>query len=335
MKEKWNRKQVAIFHILKNSIDLISSPKITEMLNIEGHDISERTVRYYLEDMGKKSYTEKKGKLGYNITEKGLHEIDSITIIEKVGFLSSRINKIAYKMSFNPDKMSGTVIVNLSIANPMEIKHLFSSFKKVYEKDMAMGQMLMLVPPGETFHNLKIPDHMIGIGTVCSVTLNGVLLKNGIPTNSVFGGILALADNKPFGFVDVIKYDGTSMDPLEIFIRSGMTNYLGAIKTGHGRVGASFQEYPSESRDYVLGIIKKMRKARMMGGYILGSPNKSLLKIPVNEGSIGAIVMGGLNPVAVFEESGIRVQSKALTGLVDYKQLFHYTELNKHLKKIL
>ena len=88
---------------------------------------------------------------------------------------------------------------------------------------------------------------MIGVGTVCSITLNGVLLKHGVPTVSRFGGLLEMKDKKPVRFVEVIMYEGTSIDPLEIFIRSGMTNYLGAIKTGSGRIGASSGNFPQKA----------------------------------------------------------------------------------------
>ena len=46
---------------------------------------------------------------------------------------------------------------------------------------------------------------------------------------------------------------------------------------------------------------------------------------------IGAIVIGGLNPVAILEEQGIEVASRALSGLVDYRRLFPYEELAERL----
>ena len=46
---------------------------------------------------------------------------------------------------------------------------------------------------------------------------------------------LTKPDHKP------VNYDGTSIDPLEVFIRSGMTDNIGVVKTGNGRIGASFR----------------------------------------------------------------------------------------------
>jgi repressor of nif and glnA expression len=51
----------------------------------------------------------------------------------------------------------------------------------------------------------------------------------------------------------------------------------------------------------------------------------------VSSGRAGAIVIGGLNPMAIFEELGIRVQARALSGLLEYNRLFPYQELTQRL----
>ena len=52
----------------------------------------------------------------------------------------------------------------------------------------------------------------------------------------------------------------------------------------------------------------------------IGRSGQALFNIPVPEGCIGAIVVGGLNPVAILEENGIRVEAKALAGLLPFNQ---------------
>jgi repressor of nif and glnA expression len=45
-------------------------------------------------------------------------------------------------------------------------------------------------------------------------------------------------------------------------------------------------------------------------------------------GRLGVVVMGGLNPVAILEETGMRVrQTGALAGLVNYRDLIPYDQL--------
>lgn len=64
----------------------------------------------------------------------------------------------------------------------------------------------------------------------------------------------------------------------------------------------------------------------------IGQPSQPLLEIPVSEGRVGAIVIGGLNPVAILEETGIRVDSRAMTELIEFTQLFHYEEMKDRLQ---
>ena len=87
---------------------------------------------------------------------------------------------------------------------------------------------------------MVVPEGSVGIGTVCSITVNGVLVAHGIPTNSRFGGLLELRDHKAVRFAEFINYDGTTIDPLEVFIRSRMTDYLGATRTATGSSGRAF-----------------------------------------------------------------------------------------------
>jgi repressor of nif and glnA expression len=130
-------------------------------------------------------------------------------------------------------------------------------------------------------------------------------------------------------------YDGTSIDPLEIFIRSGMTNCLDLIRTGNGRIGASFREFPMESGDSVGQLVERLTTIGLGGLVKIGRPGQSVLDIPVSEGRIGAIVIGGLNPVSILEETGVRAYSRAMAGLIDFNRLFRYEELERRIKDYL
>jgi repressor of nif and glnA expression len=181
---------------------------------------------------------------------------------------------------------------------------------------------------------MAVPPGMAAISTVCSVTLNGIFFSQGIPTASKFGGLLELKNRQPTRFVEIIHYNGTTIDPLEIFIRSGMTDYIGAIDTGNGRVGAGFREIPAETRSLALELSRQLERAGLGGVLTIGWPGQPLLEIPVNEGRIPLVVMGGLNPTAILEESGIKVRSRALSGLADYRTLFPYEELDERIRRM-
>jgi HTH-type transcriptional regulator, global nitrogen regulator NrpRI len=335
MLEKTTKKKNAILSILKDMEKPMRSSRIAQELLSQGYDISERTVRLYLQDMCDDGLIEKADKRCHRITERGLFEFEATNTIERVGFLSAKIDQMTYRMNFNLNTRTGCVVVNTTLADPHQVVKCLPLMQKVYADGYAMGNLTTFLAPGERIGQQTVPDGMIGIGTVCSITLNGVLLQHGIPTNSRFGGVLELRDKKPVRFVEIIMYDGTSIDPLEVFIRSGMTNYIGAIKTGNGRIGAGFREFPAESRDMVEGLAEKLEKAGLGAFMCIGRPGQPLLEIPVSEGRVGAIVIGGLNPVSILEESGFRVHSRALSGLLDFSRLFHYEEMEERLKQFL
>jgi len=335
MTDKMEKKRLAILRILHGADSPLSSPQITEILVSQGHDVSERTVRLYLMELDGAGLTSNFGKRGRTITERGIEELGSARAFEKVGFLAAKIDRLTYLMNFDISQCEGTVVINASLIERDRLEESSQLIEKVLAAGLGMGEMLTLFVAGERVGDIVIPEGFVGIGTVCSVTINGVLLSAGVPVHSRFGGLLELVDGRPLRFVELIAYEGTTLDPLEIFIRSGMTDYVGATTNGNGRIGASFREVPAESRERVVEIAEKLRGVGLGGFMTIGWPGHPLLDIPVNEGRVGAIVIGGLNPVAILEEKGIRVRRPgALAGLIDYRRLFSYRELDERIKKL-
>jgi len=334
MSEKTQKKELAILRLLQKSEVPLSSSKLMENLQAMGHEVSGRTIRHYFLEMDRRGLTKNLGKKGRVITELGLTELGGARVYDKVGLLASKIDQLTYRMSFDLYKKSGTVIINVSLVRAELLPRIAPLVCRVYEAGYSMGTMMALFEPGERVGGITVPENMVGLGTVCSITLNGLLLAHGIPTHSSFGGLLELRGGKPTRFVEIIKYDGTSIDPLEIFIRSGMTNYVGATETGNGRIGVGFREMPADSRDAVIALIKKLEEVGLGGFLLIGWPGQPLLEIPVIEGRVGAIVIGGLNPAAILEETGIKVHSRALAGMVEYDRLFHYREMEERIKKL-
>jgi len=335
MNDKTEKKELAILRLLHAAGKPLSSSRLFENLQAMGYEVSERTVRHYFQDLDSRGLTANLGKKGRVITPMGLLELESARVFDKVGFLTAKIDQLTYRMSFDLHKRSGTVITNISFIKIAQLAEVASQFCRVFSAGYSMGELMAIFEPGERAGGIVIPEDMIGLGTVCSITLNGVLLAHGIPAHSSFGGLLELRGGKPTRFVEIIRYDGTSLDPLEVFIRSGMTDYVGAIETGNGRIGVGFRELPADSRDNVIALIKKLEEVGLGGFLMVGWPGQPLLDIPVIEGRIGAIVIGGLNPAAILEEQGIRVESRALADLVEYEKLFHYREMTKRISSFI
>jgi len=335
MSDKTDKKRTSILNVLRGQSGPLPSAAITRMLQAAGHDVSDRTVRLYLKEMEEEGLILSHGRRGRQISDAGLDELRATQVYQRVGYLSAKIDQMTYRMNFDLQTRSGELVVNMSVLDPRRMVEWVEHICRVFTDGYAMGNLCALVGPGETVGDIMVPPGHVGFCTVCSITLNGVLLKHGVPMSSRFGGLLEVRNSKPTRFVEMIHYDGTSIDPLEVFIRSGMTDYHGAIRDGCGRIGASFRELPDDSRDLVLHLADRL-KAIGLGGFMdIGLPGQPLLGVPVSEGRIGAIVIGGLNPIAILEEVGTRVQSRALSGLMEYNRLFPSEELPKRLHEFL
>ena len=324
------KKRLAVLRFLQAADSPQTSPSVTEHLIASGHPISERTIRLYLKELDDEGLTQNHGKRGRTITEKGAAELASARAFDKVGYLAAKIDRMMYQMDFDLAQKTGTVVVNVSIIQKDKLSEAVPLLARVFRAGYSMGNLVSLFEPGSRVGEVTIPQACVGIGTVCSVTVNGILLSHGIPTTSRFGGLLELKGGKFTRFVEIIHYEGTTLDPLEVFIRSRMTDYTGATATGDGRIGASFREVPAESRGRVLEIAGRLNEARLRGFISIGWPGQPLLEVPVGDGRLGIIVIGGLNPVAILEEQGIHVEfTGALAGLLEYDRLFQYEELER------
>lgn len=322
-----NKTMLAILKILNKHADIVGSREISRQLKMHGIDLTERTVRYHLRILDERGYTEVFGKEGRRITEKGRKELENALVSEKVGFVISRIESLSYLTTLNLGTMDGDVILNISYFPEDRLKDALRILKPIFLSPYAMSDRIILARGGEMIGDIAIPKGRIGIGTVCSVTINGIFLKAGIPVTSRFGGVVEINEGRPVRFVSLISYDGSSLDPLEIFIRGKMTDVLGAVKNRSGKILASFREIPIVCIDEAKRLAMEMKDKGIGGILLIGSPNKPLLEVPVGIDKVGMVIVGGLNPVAAIEESGIPTESKAMSTLHAYSKLKGFNTL--------
>lgn len=334
VQDKIERKRLAILGVLKEAGHPLGSRQITERLNAHGYDMSERTVRFHLLAMDKEGLTRYVEKHGRRLTTKGFQETINARVHERVGFLSVKIDQLSYEMDFDLSRRSGSVIVNVSLIRETDIWNAVPLISRVYEKGFSMGALLGLFKPGERVGEMVVPQGYVGVGTVCWITLNGVLLAHGIPVDSRFGGLMEIRNNRAVRFVAIITYDGTSIDPLEIFVKSGMTDYLGATGAGNGLIGAGFREIPAAARDQVRELAADLNDAGLGGFLEIGAPGRPVAETPVSDGNVGLVAIGGLNPIAIIEEAGFEVHSRALSGLVPYERLFNHVQFGDQVERL-
>lgn len=325
-----NRTLLSILKILSKENKIIGSKEIAKKLKMYGINLSERTVRYHLKILDERGLTKVYGKEGRRITEKGRKELETASTVEKVGFIINKIETLSYLSDFDISTMKGHLILNITYIHKNKIRKALKAMENVFASPYVMSDRILILEKDS--ENILVPEDHICIGTVCSVTLNAILLKQGIPIISKFGGVLEIREGEPYRFGALISYDGTSLDPLEIFIRGKMTDVLGTIKNGFGRVLASFREVPIVCLDKVKEIYSIMQKRGFQGIMMFGEPNQPLLDIPVGMDRVGIIVVGGLNPIAAIEENNIQTYTTAISVLYDCRELVVFEEVLEKFK---
>jgi len=322
------RKTYSILKVLANSAEPQGSIVIARLLKELGVELGERAIRYHLKLMDEQGLTNLVGRRdGRTITSLGLKELKHGMVKDKVGFAISRIELLAFRTTFDLETRSGLVPVNISMVRKQDLQKALRLMKPVISSRLCVSSLVVAGRPGEKIGDLIVPEGKVGIGTVCSIVVNGTLLKAGVPMNSKFGGLLQMSEGKPLRFVELIDYAGCSLDPSEIFIKAGMTSVGQAARSGNGNILANFREIPSMCRPLAHDVISKLARAKMNGVLLVGNVSEPICEIPMELNRVGMVLIGGLNPIAAVAEAGIEVESHAMSTVVDFKEFVDFEEL--------
>ncbi|MFH0769586.1 MAG: NrpR regulatory domain-containing protein [Chloroflexota bacterium] len=321
------QKLISILKVLSESSEPLGSIAIARELERHGIFLSERAVRYHLRITDERGYTQPLGRDGRMLTPQGLEELKMALAPEQVGFIEEKLELLAFHTTFDPEKRTGQLPINTSLIDADKLKRVLSAMASTFKAGFCVSELVATAAEGEKLGSVVIPSGKIGLATVCSVTINGVLLKAGIPIESKFGGVLELRDSKPRRFVALINYSGTSLDPSEQYIRARMTSVTDAVKTGNGKILANFREIPAASRAIADERIALLKEAGIKGVLVLGNTSEPVCQIAVGLNRVGMVLMGGLNPLAAAVEAGIEVVNIGESGLIDFERLISFWQL--------
>lgn len=321
MSEKSVRARQLILKALHELGDSAGASKISEVLASMGLPLKPRSVRFHLMQMDNEGLTRCDARRkGRQLTERGRQELNQFDVLGKVGFVAARVDELSYRMTMDITSETGSIIPNIAIIGAKDLSRSIHYMSPVFDCGLSIGGRIAYKMFGEQVGGIMVPRGKIALATVCSMTINSLFFKAGIPVTSRFGGLLKMENRNPVRFVDMIDYKGTSVDPLKLFIVAKMTKVREYAENGDGIIGASFREFPSVAYDRVKEVITILSEKHSLGGILtLGRPNMPLLDIPVGEGRTGMIVVGGLNPLAALYEAGVPVTIHPLWGLEDIR----------------
>ncbi|MBA1340733.1 MAG: Global nitrogen regulator NrpRII [ANME-2 cluster archaeon] len=235
----------------------------------------------------------------------------------QIVFTLSNIEDLIYGVTFDPSSGSGRIVTNISLIDRDDVDNILPIFRDVMLSGLTVSPLAKMLSPGESVNDFIIPDSKCGIATVCSITVDGILLKRGIPVKPRFGGLVEVKDGNPVRFTDLVRYDSTTIDPLEILMSQSLTSVTGMLTIGSGKILANLREITMNARDRVEETLDDMAAVGLGGILEVGEPNTDVLGVSVERDHFGVVVAGGTNPMAVAQEQGFRIDTHAMSSLMD------------------
>ncbi len=322
------RKIISILKVLSDSEKPLGSRVIARRLKDSGIELGERAVRYHLKLMDERGLTQLVGRRdGRALTDQGIEEIEYALVKDKVGFAISRIELLAFRTDFDLDKRTGSIPINVSFFPKARFSQALQIMKPAFKAGLGVSELVAVAQAGEMLGEIAIPQGKVGLATVCSVVINGILLKLGVPMDSKFSGILQIRNSKPLRFVELIHYAGCSLDPSDVFIRAGMTSVSKVVREGGGNILATYREIPAQCQPIMEKTISRLKEAGIGGVLVMGGISEPVCEIAVELNRIGIILVNGLNPVAAAVEAGVEVENYGMSTVMEYQNLINFQEL--------
>jgi len=236
-------------------------------------------------------------------------------------FLNHLIEEEAMQVTYDPAENEGKVIYNLSLVDADNLEAVLAIMKETYRAGISPSGLVQVFQTGEKTGGYTIPEGKVGICTICSITLDGVMIRRGAPLHPIGGGVVQIENGAPRRFTDMVLYDATTIDPLELLVSQDITDVSGVITSGRGNVLANLRECHMEAESTVAAVIEDLERSLIAGVLEIGPPNAPLLGFACSPQYFGIAILGGTNVMATVKEAGYRVEINSLKGLIDVSQL--------------
>jgi HTH-type transcriptional regulator, global nitrogen regulator NrpRI len=307
------RKYIEILRILKEHRDPVGAKRLSELMAERGFILSDRAVQYYLSYLDTMGFTEKIGNQGRILTRAGLDETDNALVDDRIGFIISKLERLAYRSTFDPATSTGDVAYNLSIVPEESLEKVKLAFDEVVKAGCGFFSSYRILD-----NDPRVPPGSVGFITICSISMDGVFQRNGIPVRMAYGGRLEIERGIPTQFRDLIGYRGTTIDPLELFISSGLTSISGFARSKTGIALANVREVPCSAKKKVEETIHLMNTCGFVFPVAMGN---QVFNLPENPYRLSIVAFSGLNYIGNTVEHGIDITTEIGAGNIQFSKV--------------
>lgn len=311
------RKVVELLRILKDQAEPIGAKRLSELMAERGFVLSDRAVQYYLRYLDENGFTFKVGNHGRVLTDLGRSETDKALVDDRTGFIISKLERLAFRSTFDPETGTGDVAYNLSIVPEERLDEVLTAFDAVIRAGYGFFSHYLVLD-----RHPRVPPGSVGLVTVCSITMDGVFQHNGIPVHVAYGGTLQVLDRQAVGFNDLIGYRGTTIDPLALFISSGRTSIGSLVEHGSGVALANIRQVPDSAEEQVNDLIRSLRAAGFVFPVTMGH---QVFNAPPDPYRHSIVAFSGMNLPGLVRELGIPLTTEIGAGNVPYSRIIDGT----------
>ncbi len=258
-------------------------------------------------------FTRKVGNTGRILTGEGIAETESALVGDRIGFIISKLERLAFRSTFDPVTGTGDVAYNLSYVPEDEAPGVVRSFEKVSRAGYAFSSFCKVLD-----RDPRVPEGQVGILSLCSITIDGVFQRSGIPVLMAYGGRVQFEKGEVKGFLDLIGYRGTTIDPLQLFISAGLTSIKGVVATGNGVAVANVREVPVPATDRVRELLAQMGQWGFTPPVGMGNRVFNLVQSPHH---ISIVSFSGMNMVGYGVEEGYQIRTEIGAGNIPFSKM--------------
>lgn len=271
----------------------IGSVHLTDHLRERGYSVTERTVRFTLADLDADGLTEKAGGRGRRLTAAGRAELERGGVRGRVEHVRERLADLTSRVTYDPDADEGDVIVGTARV-PADARDELDAVLEAID-DSAIGPLAVSVDRVET-----ADDQWLELAVPSSVTVDGVLLSNGIDSHPETLGLVEYVqdpdpDDLPYEdpapaahggavvrFTDVIGDERATLDLVSLLIEARRPEVARALDGDTGLLVADNREIPLARYDTAaslatgirdrFGGVLDLRRPREDGPFPWGAP---------------------------------------------------------------
>jgi len=256
------------------------------------------------------SHAEYWGMISYDYANNSIIKQDDVPKNNsRVSFILNKMINLISQVDYDYNTSKGKVIANISYIDNKYVDEAVDLLDDFYDTKPELCT-------GDKYTLVDLPDSSaVGIATVCSLTVNGILTNEGIHVEPKYSGVLEMHNNQR-RFIELISYTGSSMDPHEIFIKKNIHDVRSTVD-GHGKILAGVHMIPYVARDECVEIFDSLSRQGFRI-FDVGKPNEYLYNAKIDKYNFGYVTTGGLNPIVMLKENGIPLEIKSIESIMDY-----------------